>query len=194
MQRRIDILNQNDKKLARWLDEYGDYLFAYAMKKVQDRDVAYDLVQESFMGALRANYKGDSSLRTWLVGILKHKVIDDIRKQIRERELRYELEHDPGSRYFSDNGSWAESQSCLHLSPERQVQNGQLQQDLMACISQLSDQQRTTFILREIHGQSTHDICQEHGLSSSKLHVIMHRARLALCKCLNGLGYTGSAI
>ncbi|MDQ6998304.1 MAG: sigma-70 family RNA polymerase sigma factor [Mariprofundus sp.] len=182
-------MKEDNKKVEKWLADYGDYLFVYAMKQVQDRDVAFDLVQETLLGGLRSTFNGDSTERTWLTGILKHKVIDYIRKQVRDRKLISELKNDPNSNYFSADGSWLETGHSDHDTPNRQAQNNQLQQHLMQCVSSLSEQQRTIFILREINGESTANICLTYGISSSNVHVIMHRARLALCKCLSALGY-----
>ena len=186
-------LKHDDKKVAEWLREHGDYLYGYAIKKVYDKDIAFDLVQETLLGAWKANYSGDSSERTWLIGILKHKIIDHIRKQIRERELISELKNDPSSDYFDASGSWLETQHNLHDMPEHRAQNNQLQFQLSECLATLSGQQRTIFVLREVNGESSADICQTYGIEPSNLHVIMHRARLALCKCLSNLGYAKSS-
>jgi RNA polymerase sigma-70 factor (ECF subfamily) len=176
-----------------WLNEHGDYLYRYAIKKVRDPEVAFDLIQETLLAAWKGNFKGDSSVRTWLVGILKHKIIDFIRKQIRDRKLIENLRNDPLSNYFSEQGAWIEPQHGLQNSPERMAQNGQLQQHLMECISSLNEQQRTIFILREINGESTEDICRTCNITPSNLHVIMHRTRLALCKSLAELGYSSES-
>lgn len=186
-------MKHNDKKVAEWLREHGDYLYGHAIKKVHDKDIAFDLVQETLLGAWKAKFNGDSTERTWLIGILKHKIIDYIRKQIRERELVSALKNDPCSDYFDEDGSCLETQHNINDIPEYRMRNNQLQQHLMQCISTLNEQQRTIFILREINGESTENICQTYDITSSNLHVIMHRARLALCKCLSNLGYSGES-
>jgi RNA polymerase sigma-70 factor (ECF subfamily) len=182
-----------DNNKEQWLNEHGDYLYRYAMKKVRDPEVALDLIQETLLAAWKGNFRGDSSVRTWLVGILKHKTIDFIRKQIRHRKLIENLTNDPLSNYFNEQGTWLESQHNMQNSPERMAQNGQLQQHLMDCISSLNEQQRTVFILREVNGESTENVCRICGITPSNLHVIMHRARLALCKCLTDLGYSSNS-
>ena len=69
-----------------WVDSYGDFLYRFALSRVKDPSIAEDLVQETFLAALRAreNFKRRSSGRTWLIAILKHKIVDHIRKKIRE--------------------------------------------------------------------------------------------------------------
>ena len=73
----------------RWVDQYGDYLFRFALSRLPDSAVAEDLVQETFLAALHAreNFKGRSSVTTWLTGILKHKIIDHFRKESREQPV-----------------------------------------------------------------------------------------------------------
>ena len=65
-----------------WVDLYADYLFNYAIARVSDAEIAKDLVQETFFAGLNSakNYKGDAAERTWLIAILKRKVIDYYRK------------------------------------------------------------------------------------------------------------------
>ena len=73
-----------------WVDQYGDYLFRYALTRLQDSAAAEDLVQETFLAALNAreNFEGRSSVTTWLTGILKHKLIDHLRKESREQSVK----------------------------------------------------------------------------------------------------------
>ncbi len=87
-----------------WLDEHGDYLYRFALSRLHDEEVSADMVQEALLAAWRgkSRFKGDSSLRTWLVSILKHKIIDYIRKEIRQRKINDALENDPNSQFFSD--------------------------------------------------------------------------------------------
>ena len=69
-----------------WVDKYGDLLYRYALSRIKDPSTAEDLVQETFLAALKARrtFRGRSSARTWLIAILKHKIVDHIRKRVRE--------------------------------------------------------------------------------------------------------------
>ncbi len=91
-----------------WLALYGDYLYRYAVFRLSNEETSRDMVQETLIAAWRSqkNFRGDSSIRTWLVGILKHKITDYIRKQIRDRNLANRLETDPTSDFFDANGQW----------------------------------------------------------------------------------------
>src|SRR5215468_1457294 len=73
-----------------WVEAHGDYLFNFAIGQVRDAGVAEDLVQETFLAALkgRDRFAGQSSERTWLVGILRHKIYDHLRHTCRERTMR----------------------------------------------------------------------------------------------------------
>ena len=66
----------------KWIDLYSDYLFNYTISRVSDREIAQDLVQDTFLAALKSmkNFKGEASERTWLISILKRKIIDHYRK------------------------------------------------------------------------------------------------------------------
>src|SRR5262245_43042551 len=86
-----------DSTLAtRWLEAHADYLFHFAVGQVRDAGVAEDLVQDTFLAALKARngYAGKSSERTWLTGILRHKIYDHLRRTCRERAVRVEPRRD----------------------------------------------------------------------------------------------------
>src|SRR5438876_9636693 len=93
-----------------WVDAHADYLFNFAIGQVRDVSVAEDLVQDTFLAAVKAQnpFGGKSSERTWLVGILRHKIYDHLRRTCRERAVR----HDPTPR--DDEESWEESALWLH--------------------------------------------------------------------------------
>jgi len=173
-------------KAETWLTEHGNYLYRYALLRLRDEDLAHDAVQETLLAAWKANkdFRGDSSMRTWLVGILKHKITDQIRKQIRNRRLTEEIESDPTSSYFDGQGAWSNPPQQWSNDPERLVDNDQFKSVLKDCISKLPDSQKEVFSLRELAGESTDTICNACDISTTNLHVIMHRARMALRSCL----------
>jgi len=169
-----------------WLTQYGDYLYRYALFRLSNEETARDMVQETLIAAWRAqkNFRGDSSVRTWLVGILKHKITDYVRKQIRDRNLANHLELDPTSDFFDTSGQWRHPVRGWADDPEHLSSNQEFLQALSACISKLPEQHRHVFSLRELSGEDTEDICKACDITPTNLHVIMHRARLALRKCL----------
>ncbi|MDX8397796.1 MAG: sigma-70 family RNA polymerase sigma factor [Mariprofundaceae bacterium] len=176
-----------------WLQEHGNYLYRYALSRLHDEERASDMLQDTLLAAWKGhhNFKGQSSLRTWLVGIMKHKIIDLIRKEIHTRKLSDGLEHDPTSRHFSDQGDWQRQPSAWVDNPENRCHDTQFRQRLYSCLSLLPEKQRMVFQSRELSGDDSTDICKTYDISPTHLHVLMHRARLNLQGCLQKHGFGG---
>ena len=179
---------RNDESLQpeAWLADHGDYLYRYALFRLSSDELARDMVQETLLAAWKArkNFRGDSSLRTWLVGIMKHKITDHVRKEIRARKLSDALENDPTSAFFDENGQWTRPVRDWNDDPEHLYNNRQFMAVLQQCIARLPEQHRHVFTLRELNGEDTDSICNACAITATNLHVIMHRARLALRHCL----------
>jgi len=174
-----------------WLSEHGDYLYRYAMARLRNPELASDMLQETLLAAWKGSksFKGNSSVRTWLVGILKHKITDHIRKEIRNRKLAEEIEADPTSAFFDPHGKWLDSPQQARNNPEGQYRDREFHKQLLDCIHQLPARQRDVFILREMEGEDTETVCNSCDISTTHLHVLMHRARLALRGCLQNSGF-----
>lgn len=176
-----------------WVDEHGDYLFRYAMVRLRDECLAEDCVQETLLSALQArdSYRGKSTERTWLTGILNHKIIDHFRKHSREVPL------DPSETDLSEfdplferedefKNHWHDSLSprTWRRSPDEALQENEFFGVLQNCMSKLPERVATVFLLREMNGLDTDEICETLSLSSSNFWVMMHRARMALRRCI----------
>jgi len=183
---------RNQADAEAWLAEHGGYLYRYALFRLNDPETARDMVQETLIAAWKARdgFRGDSSVRTWLVGILKHKVTDHVRRQIRNRALSDTLENDPTSEFFDEHDHWREPVRAWADNPERLAGNQQFMKVLHACMAKLSEQHRHVFTLRELEDEDTETICKACGITPTNLHVIMHRARLALRACLEKHWFT----
>jgi RNA polymerase sigma factor (sigma-70 family) len=96
---------------AHWIESHADYLFNFAVGQVRDMNVAEDLVQDTFLAALKAHdrFTGQSTERTWLVGILRHKIYDHLRRACRERAVRAEV---PKS--ADEESNWEDAMMWLH--------------------------------------------------------------------------------
>ncbi len=175
-----------NRDAGEWLTLHGDYLYRYALFRLNNEEIARDMVQEALIAAWKAkkDFRGDSSVRTWLTGILKHKITDYVRKQIRDRNLASRLETDPTSAFFNANGQWQQPVHGWAGNPEQLSSDQAFLRTLHACIAQLPEQHRHVFSLRELMGEDTEGICKACHITPTNLHVIMHRARLALRKCL----------
>nr|WP_288931724.1 sigma-70 family RNA polymerase sigma factor [uncultured Allomuricauda sp.] len=170
-----------------WVDHYADYLFNYAVSRVSDAEIAKDLVQETFFAGLNSakNYKGDAAERTWLVSILKRKVIDHYRK-INSKKGKAEVRMN----YSSDSeteGDWLEQQVADPYTKDgdNELENKELGSAIQDCITKLPQKQALVFKLKTIQGMSTEDVCNELDINPSNLWVMIHRARTALMGCLN---------
>jgi RNA polymerase sigma-70 factor (ECF subfamily) len=170
-----------------WVDRYGDYLFRYAMLRLRDRSTAEDLVQETFLAALKGReaFSGKSSESTWLVGILKHKIADHFRHQAREAPLEDgDLREQPDSSPFDGSGHWTNGPTDWGGNPADLYREKNFLDQLTKCLSGLSPNHANAFTLREIEGEDTREICKVLNVSETNLWVILHRARMQLRRCL----------
>ena len=170
-----------------WVDLYADYLFNYAVVRVNDTDIAKDLVQETFYAALKSakNYKGIATERTWLIAILKRKVIDyyiKINSKKGKTEVRINYSNHRGS-----EGNWLEEQIADPFSKleNNSLENVELALVIHKCISKLPKKQSLVFRMKTIQGVTTEDICKELNINPSNLWVMIYRARVFLMNCLN---------
>jgi RNA polymerase sigma-70 factor (ECF subfamily) len=169
-----------------WIDRYADYLYNYTITRVSDKVIAEDLVQDTFFAGLKSmkNFKGEASERTWLISILKRKIIDHYRK-INSKKGKAEVR----MKYVSgdDNeGEWLEERVAdpFDLNAEGEMENQELGLAIHACIDKLPKKQATIFKMKTLEGYETETICNELNITASNLWVIIHRARTALASCL----------
>jgi len=170
-----------------WVDGYGDFLYRFALSRVKDPSVAEDLVQETFLAALRAreNFKGRSAGRTWLIAILKHKIVDYIRKKIREpASNKIETLSDLADADFSDKGEWLIRPSKWAINPGEIYEQKEFLDVLYRCLAELPERLAEAFMLREMDGLSTEEVCKVLGITATNSWVMLYRARMSLRGCL----------
>jgi RNA polymerase sigma-70 factor (TIGR02943 family) len=170
----------------KWIDNYADYLFNYAVVRVNDIDIAKDLVQDTFFAGLKSakNFQGKSTERTWLVSILKRKVIDHYRK-INSKKGQAEVRMN----FYTDGeneGNWIEERVPQNWDnqSEKDIENRELKSQLELCINGLPEKYALVFRMKTIQEFETEEICKELDITSSNLWVIIHRARTQLRKCM----------
>jgi RNA polymerase sigma-70 factor (ECF subfamily) len=170
-----------------WVDQHGDYLFSFALFRVQDQAAAEDLVQETFIAALQnyKNYKGQASERTWLIAILKNKIIDYLRKQSREQptddiERFLNMSED----LFNAAGKWVNGPGKWSFAPSVLYDKKEFWQALRRCLELLPKRLAQAFVLKEMDGMTHKEICKVLEISSSNSWVVLYRARMGLKKCL----------
>jgi RNA polymerase sigma-70 factor, ECF subfamily len=164
------------------------YLLRYASLQLRDAAAAEDAVQETLLAALagEANFAGRANLRTWLTGILKHKIVDTIRRQSRERPAAdLEPAGDDGDfdGLFDRRGHWEEMPDAWE-QPEGALNQKQFLAALEACLRALPERTARVFMMREHLGLETSEICKELGITATHCWVMLHRARMALRLCL----------
>jgi len=170
-----------------WVDNYGDFLYRFALSRVKDPSVAEDLVQETFLAALRAreNFKGRSAGRTWLIAILKHKIVDYIRKKIREPSTdKIETLTDIADADFDDRGEWMIRPSKWAINPGNIYEQKEFLNVLYRCLAELPERLAEAFMLREMDGLSTEEVCKVLDITATNSWVMLYRARMSLRRCL----------
>ncbi|MEL4456788.1 sigma-70 family RNA polymerase sigma factor [Lutimonas vermicola] len=170
----------------KWIVLYADYLYNYAITRVDDQDVAKDLVQETFFSGIKGkdNFRGQAAERTWLVSILKRKIIDHYRKVNSakgQKEVRMNF-YEEGKK----KGNWIEEKvpQAWGNDAEKKIENSELKDALDACINNLPEKYRMVFLLKTVQKYETEEICNELGITASNLWVIIHRARMQLRNCM----------
>jgi RNA polymerase sigma-70 factor (TIGR02943 family) len=170
----------------KWIDNYADYLYNYSISRVNNSDLAKDLVQETFFAGLKSakNFLGKASERTWLVSILKRKIIDHYRKinsKKGQAEVRMSFYEDG-----ENEGNWLEErvQQSWDNASEKKIENEELRNQLELCINKLPEKYAMVFRMKTVQEFETEEICKELGITSSNLWVIIHRARTQLRKCM----------
>ena len=174
---------------ARWVDDHGDCLYRYALARVRVPEVAEDLVQDTLLVAVRSQerFAGRSSERSWLVGILKHKIVDHYRKRGRETTFTdLEFLRDECAHKFTAQGWWDHARGPREWRPsaDQAMQNGEFWQTVHGCLGRLPTRTAAVFTLREVDEVSSREICRMLNVSEGNLWVMLHRARMALRECL----------
>ena len=170
-----------------WLQEHGDALYGYCMLRVCNPSIAEDIVQETLLAALQAldSFKGQSTERTWLIGILKHKVCDHLRKTGREQPLdEGVLDDEDTARYFDETGHWGNG-IAEWVNPQQSLEREDFWMTMNDCIRRLPKRLRVLYTLREMDRMETKELLQILNISSeNNLWVMMTRARIHLRQCL----------
>ncbi|MBI3804413.1 MAG: sigma-70 family RNA polymerase sigma factor [Nitrospirae bacterium] len=174
----------------KWVDLHGNILYRFALLRLRDPKLAEDVVQETLLSALQARdrFLGESSERSWLIGILKHKIIDHFRKSSREMPIedatQFEAEMEG---VFDEQGHWKRDETGpaeWAADPGVLFERKEFWVALDGCLSKLPARMAHVFSLREIDDISSAQICDTLKISTSNLWVLLHRARMQLRKCL----------
>ncbi|HEY7546808.1 MAG TPA: sigma-70 family RNA polymerase sigma factor, partial [Blastocatellia bacterium] len=161
----------------------------YALLRLRDHSLAEEVVQETLLAALQSHNKfaGQSSERTWLVGILKHKIIDHFRRSSRERVAETsEPMPEHVAQLFDQSGYWHHDIGPIDWGsdPARDFERMEFQKILDRCLSELPHRTASAFALREMEDMSSEEICKVLDVTTTNLWVMLHRARAHMRHCL----------
>ena len=169
-----------------WVDQYGDYLYRYALMRLKDPAAAQDVLQETYIAGFKGleKFDGRVNVKYWLRGILRNKIVDYIRKAVREQpyENPLELEDDDGishnkMKYF---GIPSSEPMPWDFEPHQAYEQTEFWSIFRNCVDQLNENHRRAFVLKEIEGLSTEEVCEIMDISPNNLWVVIHRARTQL--------------
>jgi len=172
-----------------FVDDLRRRMLRFARLQLSDASLAEDAVQEAFVGALRGStsFAGRAAYRSWVFAILRHKIADQLRAQLRyAARPANEPEPDPVvDGLFEPDGHWtAEAAPSGWGDPQAALQDTQFWRVFEACLDHLPGQQARLFMMREFVELDSGEICRTTGVTTSNLNVSLHRARLRLRNCL----------
>jgi len=181
-----EVLNPN-----KWVSRYADYLYTYAAFRINDEDLARDLVQETFLAALerKGNFEGRSTEKTWLTAILKNKIVNVYRSRstgLVKGVNTTDFDGNDTDFFDNNNGHWNDQHRPAELGIEQAdaLENKEFREILKACMNKLPSIWLAVFSMKHIDDETTEMICSELKLSSSNFWVIIHRTKVNLRSCL----------
>lgn len=168
----------------RWVEAYGDQMFRYALARLRNRADAEDAVQAAFLAALesRHTFSHRSSFRTWLFGILKHKILDKVRNAARQPTVAQpEFDLDD---LFDGTGHHRTIPAEWRPDPRESLHQEEFMRCLRSCLAKMPKRLSTVFELREIENMNRSEILETMRIQPNNYWVMLHRARLLLRTCI----------
>ena len=179
---------KNKAEITSLFNQHADYLFNYAITRVNDEHVAEELVQETFISAFKNfdSFQQKSKASTWLIAILKNKIIDHYRKKVREYQKESLDEISETGDYFTENGKWKKDQRPQDWKVDsiQNIEQEEFYDILQKCLKRLNEIHRIAFVMKHMEDVDTTEICKELNITASNYWVIIHRAKLQLRKCM----------
>lgn len=164
-----------------WVDRYGDYLYGFAMSRLRNPDAAADCVQDTFMAGIKSleQFDGSRDIKFWLRGIMRNKIVDQIRKSVKENVVDIDSEDETllESFWFRFSGIATTNPDPWQFNPRKNYDNIEFWTVFDSCIDEVKDPAREAFILRVLEEKSTEEVCKVMDISSNYLWVLLHRAR-----------------
>jgi len=175
-------------EISQLFEQHADYLFNFAISRVNDEHLAEDLVQETFVSAMKGydSFQGKSKASTWLTAILKNKIIDHYRKKVREYHKESMEQLTGTDEFFDEKGTWNKDQlpNDWKIDYDQTIETKEFYKTLQNCLGSLKELQRIAFVMKHMDEVDTESICKELNITASNYWVIMHRAKMQLRKCI----------
>lgn len=169
-------------EVTRWVNEYADDLYQYTFQRVRDKPTAMDIVQEVFLSAWKnfESYRKDAAIKTWLLSILKNKIIDYYRSTV------HSSTGDSGWSYFDSQEHWTEESAPVEWNAGQvhKMEQDEFFRILAQCKDKLQQLQKMVFAMKHIDDMKSDEICRLLNITASNYWVIMHRAKVQLRACL----------
>lgn len=167
-----------------WVDRYGNYLYAYAMSRLRNADAAADCVQDTFLAGIKAleRFDGSRDIKFWLRGIMRNKIVDQIRKSIKENKVDIDNEDEAllESFWFRYSGIATTNPDPWQFNPRKAYDNTEFWDVFNVCIDKVKQPARQAFVLRMLEDMETEEVCKVMDITPNYLWVLLHRARQQL--------------
>lgn len=172
--------------LTDMVEQYTPELYSWALRKISDKELAKDLVQDTFLAAAEKieTFKGDSTHKTWLFSILNHKIIDVYRKKVKQPQV---IGNDVFSNFFGTEGGWKNGKKPQNWeeNEEHLLDNPEFQSVLQICMDALPENWRIAVKSKYLFNKKGEEICQELDIAPTNFWQIVHRAKLQLRNCID---------
>jgi len=187
-----DTRSESDRHFQ-WVDDHADHVFNYVAARVNDTETAKDLVQDTFLAALKSKDKlrEQSSIRTWLFAITRNKLIDHYRRQTTSAAFRQPLNEESVTDSFFETegikrGRWLQGSAPTDWNVDLSTvaERNQFRTILSQCVDKLPENGRAVFSMKYLDDLSSKEICKELDITPSNYWVLIHRAKLQLRKCM----------
>lgn len=167
-----------------WVDSYSDFLFDWVMKRTNNHELSEDLLQETFLSIWqsKAHFNEQSHPKTWLLAILKNKLVDHYRKSYRSKKV-FAQDKDL---HFDESGNWKVEYAPQDWSMEsgNLLDDPQFNRTLHDCLEKLPAPWRDSLVMKFLDERDAKQVCQELNVSTTNYWQILHRAKLNMRKCL----------
>jgi len=185
-------MEKEDKNrlITEWVNLYSDNLFTWAYHKTSSKEIAEDIVQDTFVSAHQAidRFNHQSQAKTWLFSILNNKIIDHYRKSARQINTISDEEKasiNQTNSLFNENGGWVANANSLNWETEENIlDNSEFKKTMEHCIAKLPDKWKVAVVGKYTLEKKSEEICKELKITSSNYWQILHRAKLQLKACI----------